>query len=107
MVPAITEYGGKRVQSSDLFSPKDAVAITKQFLKGLKGVENVYTQHQPLLHETLDQLIKGKLKDNQYPYLGPSSLRDSFLEEVSAAGFRGRGAEGSQGMAQAAARRLN
>uniref|UniRef100_A0A6B2FAY6 Vacuolar protein sorting-associated protein 45 n=1 Tax=Bothriechis nubestris TaxID=1766655 RepID=A0A6B2FAY6_9SAUR len=151
LVPAITEYGGKRVQSSDLFSPKDAVAITKQFLKGLKGVENVYTQHQPLLHETLDQLIKGKLKDNQYPYLGPSSLRDrpqdiivfiiggatyeealtvynlnrttpgvrivlggttvhntrSFLEEVSAAGFRGRGTESSQGMAQAAARRLN
>ncbi|XP_058016648.1 vacuolar protein sorting-associated protein 45 isoform X1 [Ahaetulla prasina] len=151
LVPAITEYGGKRVRSSDLFSPKDAVAITKQFLKGLKGVENVYTQHQPLLHETLDQLIKGKLKDNQYPYLGPSSLRDrpqdiivfiiggatyeealtvynlnrttpgvrivlggttvhntrSFLEEVSAAGFRGRGAESSQGMGQAAARRLN
>ncbi|KAM3825097.1 vacuolar protein sorting-associated protein 45 isoform 2-T2 [Vipera latastei] len=117
-----------------------------------KGVENVYTQHQPLLHETLDQLIKGKLKDNQYPYLGPSSLRDrpqdiivfiiggatyeealtvynlnrttpgvrivlggttvhntrGFLEEVSAAGFRRRGAESSQGMmAQAAARRLN
>ncbi|XP_063173319.1 vacuolar protein sorting-associated protein 45 [Candoia aspera] len=151
LVPAIAEYGGKRVQSSDLCGPKDAVAITKQFLKGLKGVENVYTQHQPLLHKTLDQLIKGKLRDHQYPYLGPSSLRDrpqdiivfiiggatyeealavyslnratpgvrivlggttvhstrSFLEEVSGAGFRGRGTESSQGMAQAAARRLN
>ncbi|KAL8184820.1 UNVERIFIED_CONTAM: vacuolar protein sorting-associated protein 45, partial [Gekko kuhli] len=76
LVSAVIEYGGKRVRASDLFSPKDAVAITKQFLKGLKGVENVYTQHQPLLHETLDQLIKGKLKDSQYPYLGPSTLRD-------------------------------
>lgn len=149
LVSAVVEYGGKRVRSSDLFSSKDAVAITKQFLKGLKGVENVYTQHQPLLHETLDQLIKGKLKDNQYPYLGPSTLRDrpqdiivfviggatyeealavynlnhttpgvrivlggtiihntkSFLEEVSAAGFRARGLESSQGVARAAARR--
>ncbi|XP_020653920.2 vacuolar protein sorting-associated protein 45 isoform X1 [Pogona vitticeps] len=76
LVSAVVEYGGKRVRGSDLFSSTDAVAITKQFLKGLKGVENVYTQHQALLHETLDQLIKGKLKESQYPYLGPSTLRD-------------------------------
>ncbi|NXE69343.1 VPS45 protein, partial [Calcarius ornatus] len=76
LVSAVVEYGGKRARGSDLFSPKDAVAITKQFLKGLKGIENVYTQHQPLLQETLDQLIKGKLKDSQYPYLGPNTLRD-------------------------------
>ena len=36
LVSAVIEYGGKRVRGSDLFSPKDAVAITKQFLKGLK-----------------------------------------------------------------------
>ncbi|XP_078146402.1 vacuolar protein sorting-associated protein 45 [Centroberyx gerrardi] len=76
MVHSLVEYGGKRVRGSDLITPTDAVAITKQFFKGLKGVENVYTQHQPLLHDTLDQLIKGRLKDSQFPYLGASSLRD-------------------------------
>ncbi|XP_051527223.1 vacuolar protein sorting-associated protein 45-like [Myxocyprinus asiaticus] len=76
MVQAVLEYGGKRIRGSDLITPTDAVAITKQFFKGLKGVENVYAQHQPLLHDTLDQLIKGRLKDSQFPYLGPSSLRD-------------------------------
>lgn len=76
MVQSMVEYGGKRVRGSDLITPTDAVAITKQFFKGLKGVENVYTQHQPLLQETLDQLIKGRLKDSQFPYLGPSTLRD-------------------------------
>ncbi|XP_056402382.1 vacuolar protein sorting-associated protein 45 [Hyla sarda] len=76
LVSPVVEFGGKRVRGSDLFSPKDAVAITKQFFKGLKGVENVYTQHQPFLLDTLDQLIKGKLKDNMYPYVGPSTLRD-------------------------------
>ncbi|XP_010146041.1 PREDICTED: vacuolar protein sorting-associated protein 45-like, partial [Eurypyga helias] len=145
LVSAVVEYGGKRVRGSDLFSPKDAVAITKQFLKGLKGVENVYTQHQPLLHETLDQLIKGKLKDSQYPYLGPNTLRDrpqdiivfiiggatyeealtvynlnrtnpgvggttihntkSFLEEVTASGFRGRSTESSQVTPRSSSRR--
>uniref|UniRef100_A0A3B5Q4F9 Vacuolar protein sorting-associated protein 45 n=1 Tax=Xiphophorus maculatus TaxID=8083 RepID=A0A3B5Q4F9_XIPMA len=76
MVQSVVEYGGKRIRGSDLITPTDAVAITKQFFKGLKGVENVYTQHQPLLHDTLDQLIKGRLKDSQFPYLGASSLRD-------------------------------
>ncbi|XP_061764518.1 vacuolar protein sorting-associated protein 45 [Nerophis ophidion] len=76
MVSCMVEYGGKRVRGSDLITPTDAVAITKQFFKGLKGVENVYTQHQPLLHDTLDQLVKGRLKDSQFPYLGASSLRD-------------------------------
>ncbi|XP_077115078.1 vacuolar protein sorting-associated protein 45 [Ranitomeya variabilis] len=76
LVSSVVEFGGKRVRGSDLFSPKDAVAITKQFFKGLKGVENVYTQHQPFLLDTLDQLIKGKLRDNMYPYVGPSTLRD-------------------------------
>ncbi|XP_063041210.1 vacuolar protein sorting-associated protein 45 [Engraulis encrasicolus] len=76
MVHSMVEYGGKRVRGSDLITPTDALAVTKQFFKGLKGVENVYTQHQPLLHDTLDQLIKGRLKDSQFPYLGPSSLRD-------------------------------
>uniref|UniRef100_A0A3P8SYD4 Vacuolar protein sorting-associated protein 45 n=1 Tax=Amphiprion percula TaxID=161767 RepID=A0A3P8SYD4_AMPPE len=76
MVQSVVEYGGKRVRGSDLITPTDAVAITKQFFKGLKGVENVYTQHQPLLHDTLDQLIKGRLRDGQFPYLGASSLRD-------------------------------
>uniref|UniRef100_A0A8V1AE56 Vacuolar protein sorting 45 homolog n=1 Tax=Gallus gallus TaxID=9031 RepID=A0A8V1AE56_CHICK len=149
LVSAVVEYGGKRVRGSDLFSPKDAVAITKQFLKGLKGVENVYTQHQPLLQETLDQLIKGKLKDSQYPYLGPNTLRDrpqdiivfiiggatyeealtvynlnrtnpgvrvvlggttihntrSFLEEVTASGFRGRSTESSHAAPRPSSRR--
>lgn len=76
MVSRVVEFGGKRVRGSDLITATDAVAITKQFFKGLKGVENVYTQHQPLLQDTLDQLIKGRLKDSQFPYLGPSSLRD-------------------------------
>lgn len=76
MISRVVEFGGKRVRGSDLITATDAVAITKQFFKGLKGVENVYTQHQPLLQDTLDQLIKGRLKDGQFPYLGPSSLRD-------------------------------
>ncbi|KAL5004132.1 hypothetical protein ScPMuIL_017588 [Solemya velum] len=76
MVHAVLEYGGKKTRGTDLFRDGDPVAITKRFLKGLKGVENVYTQHQPLLNTVLDQLLKGKLKESAYPYLGTSQLRD-------------------------------
>lgn len=41
-----------------------------------QGVENIYTQHTPLISETLDSLVKGKLKDTQFPYIGSSVLRD-------------------------------
>ncbi|XP_013378687.1 vacuolar protein sorting-associated protein 45 [Lingula anatina] len=76
MVGAVVDYAGSRVRSSDLFGSKDAITFTKKFFKGLKGVENVYTQHNTLLQELLDQLIKGRLKEASYPYVGQAQLRD-------------------------------
>lgn len=66
----VIEYGGAHARQSDLFGLQDAVKITKRLFKGLNGVENIYTQHTPLLKETLEDLIKGKLRENLYPTLG-------------------------------------
>lgn len=41
----------------------------RNVLKGIKGVENVYTQHTPRLAQTLEQVIKGRLKEATHPYL--------------------------------------
>lgn len=49
-------------RSSDLFGTRGAAGLLKKVTGGLKGVENIYTQHTPLLAATLDQLAKGKLK---------------------------------------------
>lgn len=38
--------------------------------QGLKGVENVYTQHNCLLKEILDDLFKGRPLDPQFPFIG-------------------------------------
>ncbi len=32
-------------------------------------MENVYTQHTPLLVHTLEALVKGRLKDADYPHI--------------------------------------
>eukprot|EP00835_Amoeboradix_gromovi_P004342 NODE_332_length_10744_cov_0.374072.p3 type:complete len:434 gc:universal NODE_332_length_10744_cov_0.374072:7842-6541(-) len=37
-------------------------------MKGLKGVDNVFTQHEPLVIKLVQDLIKGKLLEQQYPY---------------------------------------
>ncbi|KAL3866037.1 hypothetical protein ACJMK2_043378 [Sinanodonta woodiana] len=82
MVSAVLEFGGRKARGSDLFGSQDPVAFTKKLFKGLKGVENVYTQHKPLLNSILDQLIKGKLKEAAYPYLGTSQLKDRPQEII-------------------------
>lgn len=35
----------------------------------IQGVENVYTQHTPHLAETIDLLLRGRLKESSYPYV--------------------------------------
>jgi len=36
----------------------------------------VYTRHKPYLQEVLDNLIKGRLREAQYPYAGDLRLVD-------------------------------
>ena len=40
----------------------------QQMMKGLKGIDNVFTQHEPLVVKLVQDLIKGKLLEQQYPY---------------------------------------
>lgn len=57
-------------------------AFSKKFIKGLKGVENIYTQHSPSLDETIRELARGRLKEVQFPYLGTIQLRDKPQEII-------------------------
>ncbi|OJJ43747.1 hypothetical protein ASPZODRAFT_135767 [Penicilliopsis zonata CBS 506.65] len=62
---------------TDLFESTSFFSGARDRFKGLKGVENVYTQHSPRLEVTLQNLIKGRLKELQYPFLeGGGHTRD-------------------------------
>lgn len=62
---------------SDLFESASIFSGARDRFKGLKGVENVYTQHSPRLEATLQNLIKARLKEQQYPFVeGGGSTRD-------------------------------
>lgn len=72
----ICHYGGSRFRETDLFLNQNPMAITKRLLKGLKGVDNIYTQHTPLVKDLVEQLIKGKLKEANYPFVGINNYRE-------------------------------
>lgn len=62
---------------SDLFESSSIFSGARDRFKGLKGVENVYTQHSARLEVTLQNLIKARLKEQQYPFIeGGGVTRD-------------------------------
>lgn len=83
MVPKLLAYHASLHQSqaqsgiTDIFESAGIFSGARERFKGLKGVENVYTQHSPLLEATLQNLVKGRLKDQQYPFVeGGGTTRD-------------------------------
>jgi vacuolar protein sorting-associated protein 45 len=68
---------------TDLLDSTGIFGGARDRFKGLKGVENVYTQHSPLLETTLQNLVKGKLRDAQYPFVeGGAATRDKPQDVV-------------------------
>lgn len=62
---------------ADIFESAGIFSGASSRFKGLKGVENVYTQHSTLLESTLQNLIKGRLREQQYPFVeGGGSTKD-------------------------------
>ncbi|KAI9832113.1 MAG: vacuolar protein sorting-associated protein 45 [Phylliscum demangeonii] len=61
--------------SSSLISTARERFSRISLLKGLQGVDNVFTQHSPRLRSTLQALIRGRLREQEYPFLsaGPAS----------------------------------
>lgn len=61
----------------DLFQPGSFFGGARDRLKGIKGVENVYTQHSPRLETTLQDMIKGRLSQQIYPFIeGGGTTKD-------------------------------
>ncbi|KAG6332811.1 hypothetical protein ID866_6275 [Astraeus odoratus] len=69
LVYVCLNIAGADQRQDDLFSTESLLAKGKSALKGLKGVENVYTQHTPHLSQTLENLLKGRLRETSYPFL--------------------------------------
>lgn len=68
---------GADQRQDDLFANENFFSRGRSALKGLKGVENVYTQHTPHLVQTVDNLMRGRLRDTSYPFVSSSQIATS------------------------------
>lgn len=76
LVYVCLNVAGADQRQDDLFSTESIFAKGRSALKGLKGAENVYTQHAPHLSQTLENLFKGRLRETSYPFVesaGPNA----------------------------------
>lgn len=68
LITAVKEYAGIAKRSGDVFSNRSFFAMASNSVRrGIGGVENVYTQHEPLLVFTLDSLFRSRLKCENFP----------------------------------------
>ena len=74
LLDALLAYAGDAKRAAGLFNSGSIMAkMAKTFTNTVHGAENVYTQHQPLLVSTLNELAKGKIKDSVFPPLAAGS----------------------------------
>lgn len=65
---ALLRACGQANRQGDLFGNATMFASAASTLRrSVKGVDNVYTQHEPQIVSTVSDLLKGRLKETEYP----------------------------------------
>jgi vacuolar protein sorting-associated protein 45 len=67
LVAVLLRYGGRQSRGPGLFQSNLMAKMTRSFISSVQGVDNVYTQHVPLLMETVQAAAKGKLSAKTHP----------------------------------------
>jgi len=72
LVKALLSMCGRKKRAEDIFGQDRSWTeqLGAKLATGLKGVENIYTQHKPLLNRIIAELCQGQLRENLYPILG-------------------------------------
>ncbi|KAK9839536.1 hypothetical protein WJX81_008245 [Elliptochloris bilobata] len=69
----LVQAGAER-RTADLFSDRTFSSRFASLAKqSLRGVENVYTQHTPLIVHMLEALMRGRLKEADYPAINKAN----------------------------------
>jgi vacuolar protein sorting-associated protein 45 len=69
LIDAVLKYAGSKVRGPGLYGTNQSSLskMTKSFMTSVQGVSNVYSQHSPLLMDTIESAVKGKLRGEDYP----------------------------------------
>jgi len=70
LVDKILRYAGNGARGPGLYGRRDVVSrMTRSLLTSVQGVSNVYSQHVPMLMETIQNIARGKLREVDYPFV--------------------------------------
>jgi len=70
LMDKVLQYAGSQVRGPGLYGSGDIMAkVTKSLITSVQGVSNVYSQHIPVLMDTLQSVVKGKLRESSHPYI--------------------------------------
>ena len=76
VVDEVLRYAGAGVRAGDLFGNKSVLSKMVSSAKStVRGVDNIYTQHKPLLADTLKQIAENRLAPKTYPFMDASGSR--------------------------------
>ena len=76
LIDALLKLAGAGMRAAGLFETPAGTAagmlhrLASTVKRSVAGVQNVYTQHQPLMTTLLDQLARGKLSRSAFPFVG-------------------------------------
>mmetsp|Transcript_14326 Transcript_14326/g.23184 ORF Transcript_14326/g.23184 Transcript_14326/m.23184 type:complete len:590 (-) Transcript_14326:6-1775(-) len=78
LIPVMLRYGGSKSRGPGLYGDQHNIMtkMTKSFMTSVQGVQNVYAQHIPLLMDTIQSVIKGKLRRETHPFV-PGSIKSN------------------------------
>jgi len=64
LMDIILRYAGEKVRGPGLFGSHDVISkMTKNFMSSVQGVSNVYAQHVPLVIDTINGIVRNRLKE--------------------------------------------
>ena len=68
LVDTLMGYAREQMRSCDLFQNKNMIARARYHIKTvMKNIPNVFTQHQSHLSTIIDQVLKQKLRESEFP----------------------------------------
>jgi vacuolar protein sorting-associated protein 45 len=78
----LISYANSVQRQEDPFEAESIFSRARSGFKGLKGVENVYTQHTPRLEQTLNSLVKGRLRETTHPFVEGSPVNRNKPQDI-------------------------
>lgn len=69
LIETLTLYAGDSVRKVEMLSAKGLSHLSKSLKKGIVGVQNPYAESKPKIIELLNDLLKGALKPQEFPFI--------------------------------------